>query len=96
MVNRSKKSEYSIKRVKYTEKFSSVEDVRAELESMDVATKYIEPGHGAKGRQMWPETEDDLHEMYQIYDKKRKSEILLWCYMKADKEDNRPIRAKKC
>ena len=97
VVNRAKKSEYSIKRVKYTEKFSSVEDVRTELQSMDVATKdvgYIEPSHGAKGRQMWLETEDDLHEMYQIYDKKRKSEML-WCYMKAEREDDRPIRARK-
>ena len=59
----------SIKRVKYTEKFSSVEDVCTELQSLDAATKdvgYIEPGHGVKGRQMWLETEDDLDEMYQI------------------------------
>ena len=51
MVNRAKKSEYNIKRVKYTEKFGSVEDVRTELQSLDVATKdvgYIEPGHGVK------------------------------------------------
>ena len=59
----------SIQQVKYTEKFSSVEDVCTELQSLDVATKdvgYIEPGHGVKGRQMWLETEDELHEMYQI------------------------------
>ena len=74
VVNRAKKSEYSIKRVKYTEKFGSVEDVCTELQSLDVATKdggYIEPGHIVKGRQMWLETEDDLHEMYQIHDKVR-------------------------
>ena len=65
MVNRAKKSEYSIKRVRCTEKFSSVEDIHTELQSLDVATKdvgYIEPGHGVKGRQMWLETEDDLHD----------------------------------
>ena len=39
VVNCAKKSEYSIKRVRYTEKFSSVEDIRAELQSLDVATK---------------------------------------------------------
>lgn len=57
---------------------------------MDVATKdvgYTEPGHGAKGRQMWLETEDDLHENV--------PDILLWCYMKAEWEDDRPIRARK-
>ena len=92
MVNRAKKSEYSIKRVKYTEKFNFV-DVRTKLQSLDVATKdfgYIEPGHGVKGRQMWLGTEDDLHEMYQIHDKVR-SEILLWCYLKVESEDEQPV-----
>ena len=70
VVNYTKKSEYSIKRVKFSEKFSSVEELRAELQTLDiVATKgvgFIEPGHGLKGRQMWLETEEDLYEMYQI------------------------------
>ena len=51
MVNCAKKSEYSIKRVNHTERFSSVEDVRTELQSLDVTTKhvgYIEPGHGVR------------------------------------------------
>ena len=62
-----------------------MEDLHSELQSLSVALKdvgYIEPGHGVKGRQMWLETEDDLDAMYQIHDKKGKSEILLWCYMK--------------
>ena len=82
MVNRTKKSEYSIKRVKYTKRLPSIEDLYSELQSLSVALKdvgFIEPGHGVKGRQMWLET---LDEMYQIHDKKGKSEILLWCYMK--------------
>ena len=34
-----------------------------ELQSLDVANKdvgYIEPRHGAKGRQMWLATQEDL------------------------------------
>ena len=56
-MNHAKKSEYSIKQVKYTEKFSSV------VQNYNLDVGYIKPGHGVKGRQMWLETEDDLHEM---------------------------------
>lgn len=98
VVNRAKKSEYSIKRLQYTQKFSSVEDLRMELQSLDVADKdvgYIEPGHGAKGRQMWLETQEDLDEMYTTHGKRIKSEILLWCYMKAEAGSDQQVRSRK-
>ncbi len=38
---------------------------------------YIEPGHGAKGKQCWLTSPDDLIDMYTIHG--RKKEILLWC-----------------
>ena len=44
---------------------------------------------------MWLEAEDDLHEMYQIHDKKVRSEILLWCYMKVESEVDRPVQSRK-
>lgn len=55
MVNRAKKSEYV--------RTELCTDVRTELQSLDVATKYvgyIEPGRGVKGRQMWLESEDKM------------------------------------
>ena len=90
-MNRAKKSEYVIKRLQYTGRFGSTDDLRAELQSIDVATKdigYIEPGHGAKGKQVWLGSQEELDEMYVLLDKKIKREILLWCYMKSEVEDN--------
>ena len=37
---------------------------------------YIEPGHGAKGKQRWLTSIDDLKDMYRVH--KGKTEILLW------------------
>lgn len=98
MINCAKKSEYTIKRLPCTRKFKSIEDLRTELKSMDVATRdigYIKPGHGAKGKQMWLGTQEDLDEMYEPLDKKANREILLWCYMKKDGEDDPPGKSRK-
>ena len=95
VVNRVKKSEYVIKRLHYSAKFASIEELRIELKSIDVATKdfgYIEPGHGAKGKQHWLITQEDLDEMYVALDKKIKHEVLLWCYSKTEAE---PLRVRK-
>ena len=97
-MNRAKKSEYVIERLEYTKKFHSIGDLQTELRSFGVATKdigYIEPGHGAKGRQMWLGRQEDLDEMYKTIDKKVKREILLWCYRKSeDGIDDLPTRAR--
>ena len=38
---------------------------------------YIEPGHGARGKQRWLTSADDLKDMYSTHQGKK--EILLWC-----------------
>ena len=40
---------------------------------------YIEPGHGAKGKQRWLASPEDLKDMYTAHEGKK--EILLWCYL---------------
>ena len=40
------------------------------------ALGYIEPGHGAKGRQIVLDEDKDLTEMYRVHLKKKK--IVLW------------------
>ena len=78
----------------YTGRFGSTDDLRAELQSIDVATKdigYIEPGHGAKGKQVWLGSQEELDEMYMLLDKKIKREILLWCYPLTTTSRKRPL-----
>ena len=38
---------------------------------------YIEPGCGAKGKQRWLASTEDLEDMYRVH--RGKVEILLWC-----------------
>ena len=67
-----------------SEEFHSVDDLRRcvcevckEKVVMDTFG-FIEPGHGAKGKQRWLTSHEDLKEMYVIHQGKK--EILLWCY----------------
>ena len=77
VINRLKKSEYSIRRLRgYCSKFQSVDELKDKLRetlpdsaSGDVVG-YIEPGHGAKGKQRWVEHSDDLADIYSSYGKK--------------------------
>ena len=39
---------------------------------------YIEPGHGMRGKQRWLSSDEDLKDMYEVFD--GKNEIMLWCY----------------
>ena len=63
-------------------KFKSVDDLKRSLAEWinlpEVVVGYIEPGHGAKGRQRWLHDESDLTDLYQLY--KGKKEIMLWCH----------------
>lgn len=52
----------------------AIEDVDPSLDQLG----YIEPGHGARGRQLWLSSSEDLKDMYSLYD--NKGEILFWCY----------------
>ena len=100
VINRLKKSEYSIRRLRgYCSKFRSVHELKDKLQetlsdsaSGDVVG-YIEPGHGAKGKQRWVEHSDDPTHKYSSYGKKL--DILLWCYDKAEPHKDRAASRKR-
>ncbi len=57
---------------------ASFADAFAEMTPQDIEVGYIEPGHGARGKQRWITTTEDLKDMYTMYE--RRSEILLWAF----------------
>ena len=79
-----KKTEYSVMKLHgITKKFHSVNNLKKavvdeckERVSTD-SFGYIEPGHGAKGKQRWLASDEDLSDMYTVYEGKK--EVLLWC-----------------
>ena len=85
VTNLERKSDYTIKKLKSTSKFTSVEEVqdsfRSDLEFVPSEFGFIEPGHGLKGRQKWIRDDVDLEEMYT--DHPRKQDFLFWCYSNA-------------
>ena len=46
----------------------------------DIECGYIDPGHGAKGRQLWVFEKSDLDDMYEAHAQKK--EIMIWFYTK--------------
>ena len=81
VMNPSRKTSFVIKKLKTSQRFQSVEDIKADISDL-LSTEvdnvgYIEPGHGNKGKQHQLETSEDLNEMYKVYGKKR--EVRLWC-----------------
>ena len=79
-----RKAEYVIQRLHgISKKFDTIDELKAavgevcqgqvSLESFG----YIEPGHGAKGKQRWLACNEDLEDLYRVYHGKK--EILLWC-----------------
>ena len=46
----------------------------------DIECGYIDPGHGAKGRQLWVVEKSDLDDMYEAHAQKK--EIMIWFYTK--------------
>ena len=63
--------------------FKSIDDLKDTLSTVNVASTidqvgFIEPGHGAKGRQQWLTDSEDLKDMYSLH--QYKNEILFWCY----------------
>ena len=65
-----------------TKVFNSVCEIKKEVcdacdcEISSESFGYVEPGHGYKGRQHWLTTDEDVEDMYHIYEGKK--EILLW------------------
>ena len=88
-MNPQKKSEYTIRKWRIKQKFTSVTQLESKLvENFDtlrpvdengLSMGYIEPGHGYKGKQRWLCCDEDLREMYSIYSGKK--EILMWCFL---------------
>ena len=83
LVNSERKSEYSVEKW-YCRGFDSVVDLEKNLKKRfeklqgEISFGYFQPGHGLKRRQHWINNDDDLTEMYKLYEGKK--EILIWCY----------------
>ena len=79
-----KKAEYVIQKLhSVTKRFHSIKELK---QAIDEACQekvslenfgYIEPGRGAKGKQRWLASTEDLEDMYRVH--RGKVEILLWC-----------------
>ena len=85
VINPVKKSEYVVHKLRITGIFKSVDEIKENivstvqgLTSVIDQVGYIEPGHGAKGRQRWLSASEDLKDMY--LQRQKKLEILFWCY----------------
>ena len=87
IINPSKKSDYFIRKWRTRIRFQNVqclqEKLRKELDGLDKTFEmgYIEPGHGARGKQCWILSDDDLDDMYEAYSGKK--EIMLWVYARS-------------
>jgi len=79
MIIPKKKNEFIIEKVHgVTRKFPSLDELKSNVFKYIPATYgYIEPGHGSKGKRRWLTSENDVTEMYNIYNGRK--EILLWC-----------------
>ena len=47
-------------------------------DDQDMEFRFIEPGHGLRGKREWLSSSDDVTEMFEQH--KDKKEIMLWCY----------------
>lgn len=100
VINPAKKSEYVVQKLRVTKRFESVDEIKENLVSTIQGLPsvidqlgYIEPGHGAKGRQRWLSSYDDLKDMYSLHEKKL--EILLWCYSSRQTSSSNPSSSKR-
>ncbi len=89
LINPAKKSEYSMRRWRTSEYFRTVptlqkrlaedfKDILGDTHASHIEAGYVEPGHGAKGRQRWIVSDEDLGDMYKAYHGKK--EIMLWVF----------------
>ena len=82
VANRARKSEYTVEKLMFSSKFSSIEELRSVLKSdlqfLPSEFGFVEPGHGLRGKQRWIHAATDIEEMYNRYPGKR--DFLFWCF----------------
>ena len=94
LINPDRKSKYSIEKwctrrvfktvshltTKLKEKYAELEPCR------ELRVGYMDPGHGWKGKQHWITCDEDLKDMYKVYNSK--AEILIWCFLPGKPENS--------
>ena len=83
-ISRKKRSEFKMARWYNADnrRFKNIDDLKAMIHDdftelpLDGDIGYVEPGHGAKGKQRWLNSSEDLAEMYKVF--KNKKECMLW------------------
>ena len=79
VTDRSKRSNYTVKKLNTGTKFEGIEQIKEALSlSLDFVPSefgYIQPGHGM---QRWLHDNDDVEQMYTFSPKKK--DIVLWCF----------------
>jgi hypothetical protein len=94
IINREKKSEFTMQKLPSITKFSSIEELKASfhrgLQFIPSEFGFIQPGHGLRGRLRWILDDGDLDEMYSEYPKKH--DFNLWCYKQVDEVET-PCRS---
>ena len=98
VINVNRKSQYIVRKMCCSERFSSIvalkEYLTKELRETVLDIGYIEPGHGMRGKQLWLVEDIDLTEMYELFKKKR--EFSLECFIqKSNPEDTRNNRKRR-
>ena len=102
IINPQKKSEYSMIKWRVKQRFKSVEDIKKQLKKgfenelpghENIEFGYIRPGHGARGKQQWIVSMEDLDDMYCDYSDKK--EVLLWAFG-SDKTSGAQRRKRSC
>ena len=87
VINPNKKSEYSVRKWRVNERYTSVVNIKRQLKRAfesklpdheNIQFGYLKPGHGAWGKQEWIVSLDDLEDMYSSYGERK--EVLLWAY----------------
>lgn len=81
MINPSRKTAYSVRKLWASTDFDTPDDIRQELQSafqeipddsdLDLEIGYVTPGHGARGQQRWITLPQDIQDMYEAYKGKK-------------------------
>ena len=100
IVNQRKKSEFVVVKLKSKERFDDLDNLKkkvaeecnGQVEDPVKQIGYIEPGHGLRGKLRWLSSNDDLCDMYELFQGKK--ELILWTYAASEpvigKKNTRP------